>query len=1327
MLRGTPSHGWLCGGDGNDVLIGDDLPKSETGAGDDLLQGDAGNDMIFSGLSRAAGRLTGTVLRPIMPLAAALALAMAVAPAAADTTAPTIASVTISSTPSFDADGDNTADTYVRRDRIVVDVRFSEAVTVSGGNNAVRLRLDLGADDTNFANSRRVLKLKSVVGGDTLRFEHRVTASDSDPDGVWVQTVSATNAQTVFTVRGAAVTSTSTGVAAVLTKSGLATSGAATHKVDGSRTQAAANRAPSFPAVPPGTPSTVYILEENNAAATPVVTVAATDPDGDALIYALDSASDAVFDIDSSGNITVPAANALDHETQANYTITVSVHDGKNAAGALDTTVDATRRVRIAVADLEESPVFPANAPTTLEVAENNAAGAPVGTVSATDSDGDALTYALDSASDAVFDIDSSGNITVTAANALDYETTASYSVTVSVHDGKDAAGEPDTTVDATHSVTIRVTNVEESPAFPANAPTNFEVAENNAAGAPVGTVSATDPDGDALTYALDSASDAVFDIDSRGAITVTAANALDYETTASYTVTVSVHDGKDAAGQPDTTVDATHSLTIAVTDVEESTGGPPTIASVTIGSTPSFDPDSDNTADTYVRRDKILVDVRFSEAVTVSGGNNNVRLRLDLGADDTNLANSRRVLKLKSVVGGDTLRFEHRVTASDSDPDGVWVQTVSATNAQTVFAVRGAAVTSTATGTAAVLTKSGLATSGAATHKVDGSRTQAPAAANRAPTFPATAPATFEVAENNAAGAPVGTVAATDPDGDALTYTLDSASDAVFDIDANGNITVTAADALDYETTASYAVTVSVHDGKDAAGAADTTVDATHGLTIAVTDVEESTVANRAPTFPANAPTTFEVAENTARGTPVGTVTATDPDGDALTYALDSASDSVFRIDSTGAITVKWPNALDHETKASYAVTVSVHDGKDALGQPDTAVDATHSLTVSVTDVVVEAVTYIHMVPGGSSTSVILAWVLPTQPAGVTVSAVEVQIIPRQTGPAWRTVASLAPVANTDELHGYPSGTKVMDHEVIGLTPGEKNHIRIRLVTNSGNADSTHITMSKAKLPTPVTDLSVSNVTRTSVDLSWTMPRITDSSPFTRALNVQQRGANGSWTTVATITPDEQPPTTFPPVPEDPHYSWSHRVATLYTVTGLTAGTSYTFRIRLVANGYADSETVSTTTLGGSLNPVGGLTASNSTATTIDLAWALPTQPAGVTVTGLEVQQQSDDAWTTVAVARRRRDLAHGDRPDRGYDLHVSGPARRQQRDRGFRDRIGDSAGISETRHRPCGIESVPDRDRSLVDASGAERRRDRERCRGPVQVRDVKGIWLQ
>ena len=610
------------------------------------------------------------------------------------------------------------------------------------------------------------------------------------------------------------------------------------------------------------------------------------------------------------------------------------------------------------------------------------------------------------------------------------------------------------------------------APTFPANAPTTLEVAENTARGVPVGTVAATDPDGDALTYALDSASG----------------------------VTIAVTDVEESAPADRTPASAAETTA-------------PTIASVTLSSTPSFDADGDNTADTYIRGDRIVVDVRFSEAVTVSGGNNSVRLRLDLGADDTILANSRRVLKLKSVVGGDTLRFEHSVGRRDSDPDGVWVQTISATNARTVFTVGGTTVTSTATGAAAVLTKSGLPTTGATTHKVDGSRTQAPVAANRAPTFPATAP------------------------------------------------------------------------------------------------------------------TTLEVAENTAGGAPVGTVAAMDPDGDALTYALDSASDAVFDIDSTGAITVKWSNALDHEKKASYAVTVAVHDGKDAAGNADTAVDATHSLTVSVTDVLVEAVRHTYLIPS-SVTSTKFAWILPTQPAGVTVSAVKVQVLPRGT-PPWRTVASLAPVADTDgpvhDLIQLPAGTRLMVHEVIGLTPGEWYHVRIRLVTNSGNADSESIVMVKTGLPKPVTDLSVSNVTRTTADLSWTLPPVEPASPRERELEVQQRGANGEWTTVATLNPK---------YPTDGGlYDRIPIVPTSYTVTGLTAGTSYTFRIRNVTGtGNADSGTVSTTTLGGSLNPAGGLTASNPAPTTIDLAWALPTQPAGVTLTGLEVQQQSAGSWTAVA-----------------------------------------------------------------------------------------------
>ena len=82
----------------------------------------------------------------------------------------------------------------------------------------------------------------------------------------------------------------------------------------------------------------------------------------------------------------------------------------------------------------------------------------------------------------------------------------------------------------------------------------------------------------------------------------------------------------------------------------------------------------------------------------------------------------------------------------------------------------------------------------------------------------------------------------------------------------------------------------------------------------------ESVTVAtNAAPVFPDATPTELSVAENTAAGELVGTVAATDRDGDSLIYRLDILSSHVFDIDSNGEITVRDAGALDHEAKDSY------------------------------------------------------------------------------------------------------------------------------------------------------------------------------------------------------------------------------------------------------------------------------------------------------------------------------------------------------------------------------------------------------------------------
>ena len=100
---------------------------------------------------------------------------------------------------------------------------------------------------------------------------------------------------------------------------------------------------------------------------------------------------------------------------------------------------------------------------------------------------------------------------------------------------------------------------------------------------------------------------------------------------------------------------------------------------------------------------------------------------------------------------------------------------------------------------------------------------------------------------------------------------------------------------------------------------------------------------ANRAPIFAA-ATATREVAEDTAAGMNIGApVTATDPDGDTLTYSLSGTDEASFDIgESTGQLMTK--AALDYETKMSYMVTVTATD-------PDGLTD-TIDVTINVTEV---------------------------------------------------------------------------------------------------------------------------------------------------------------------------------------------------------------------------------------------------------------------------------------------------------------------------------------------------------------------------------------
>ena len=218
--------------------------------------------------------------------------------------------------------------------------------------------------------------------------------------------------------------------------------------------------------------------------------------------------------------------------------------------------------------------------------------------------------------------------------------------------------------------------------------------------------------------------------------------------------------------------------------------------------------------------------------------------------------------------------------------------------------------------------------------------------APNIPPVFDEGNAVTRSVEENTAANQPIGDpVTATDADNDTLTYSLDTASDAFFDIDSDGQLWTEAG--LDREATSSYSVNVSVSDGKASDGTASTSTDSTITVTITVTDVNERPVVRRSSgTGP------FSIVENS--GTDVGSFVATDPEGGGVTWSLATSGDhGRFEIDAAnGALSFK--EAPDYESSdlglgpdKAYTVTVQATEVDD--GDPLT-LELTGSLAVTVT-----------------------------------------------------------------------------------------------------------------------------------------------------------------------------------------------------------------------------------------------------------------------------------------------------------------------------------------------------------------------------------------
>ncbi|MGQ7844439.1 cadherin domain-containing protein [Granulosicoccus sp. 3-233] len=304
------------------------------------------------------------------------------------------------------------------------------------------------------------------------------------------------------------------------------------------------------------------IVDENSAIGS-TVGITAHSSDGDAgqtVSYALSGTDAGLFSIDANGVITTAAA--LDHEEAdtRSFIVTATSTDGSTAI----------REFTVSVTDLPDedlSPIIDQDATTGSNgsdgiVDENSSIGSTV-SITAHSTDGDAgqtVSYALSGTDAALFSIDANG--VVTTAAALDHEEadTRSFIVTATSTDGSTA----------TRGFTVSVTDLPDedlSPIIDQDATTGSNgsdgiVDENSAIGSTVG-ITAHSSDGDAgqtVSYALSGTDAGLFSIDANGVITTAAA--LDHEEagTRSFIITATSTDGSTAIRE----------FTVSVTDLPD-------------------------------------------------------------------------------------------------------------------------------------------------------------------------------------------------------------------------------------------------------------------------------------------------------------------------------------------------------------------------------------------------------------------------------------------------------------------------------------------------------------------------------------------------------------------------------------------------------------------------------------------------------------------------------------------------------------------------------------------------------------------------------------
>ncbi len=493
------------------------------------------------------------------------------------------------------------------------------------------------------------------------------------------------------------------------------------------------------------------------------------------------------------------------------------------------------------------STVVPTLANSTGNVAENSGTGTSVGTVTVSDAGDSAITaITLSGTGSDNFSVSTTGAITVASGATLDYESTTSYALKAKATNSAGDSAEVD--------VTITVTDV--ADVVPTLAAFTGSITENSAAATSIGTITISDAGDNAISaITLSGTGSDNFSVSTAGAITVASGASLDYESTTNYALKAKATNDAGESAEVDVAISVTN-----VTDVV------PTLASFT-GSIAE-----NSVAGTSVG------------TITISDAGDSAITAIALsGTGSANFSVS--TAGAITVASGATLDYE----------------------STTSYALKAKATNDAGESAEVDVTIS-------VTDVVD--------------VVPTLAAFTGSIAENSGAGAMVGMMTITDAGDSAITaITLSGTGSDNFSVSTTGKLTVAPDASLDYESTIAYALKAKATNDAGESAEVDVTID--------ITDV--------ADVVPVLAASTASIAENSAEGASVGTVTISDPGDSAITeITLSGAGHENFSVDTVGHINVAAGAALDYEATASYALTAkATNSAGDSTG-----VDVTITLT---------------------------------------------------------------------------------------------------------------------------------------------------------------------------------------------------------------------------------------------------------------------------------------------------------------------------------------------------------------------------------------------